>query len=101
MILLCMIDPLVQNVSLHFQKNALSRVYWNSEGTCNDNYYTVNVSPPVESGSVFTTSNTTIELLILYNQVYNISIVANNCARNSTPASISIFIGILHCIVRF
>ena len=65
--------------------------------TNEDNYYSVNVSwksirpgvnelyiiaitPPVESGSNFTTSNTSIILSLLYSQEYNISIVVSNCA---------------------
>ena len=46
------------------------------------------ITPPVLSGpSNFTTSNTTIQLTVLYNYEYTVSVVANNCAGNSTPVS--------------
>ena len=35
---------------------------------------------------------TTVEFPVLYSQEYNISVVASNCAGNSTPAEIMILI---------
>ena len=55
--------------------------------------YVINVSPSIASMSTFTTSNTSIQLFILYNQEYNISVVATNCAGNSTPTGTDIKIG--------
>ena len=49
--------------------------------------YFITISPPVESGSTFTTSNTTIQFPLSYNQEYNISIIASSCAGNSTPTT--------------
>ena len=48
-----------------------------------DEQYIIVITPPVESGSNFTTSNTSIILYVLYSQEYNISIVASNCAGSS------------------
>ena len=64
---------------------------WNSSNVVD--YYIITVSPPVESGSTFTTPNTSIQLPVLYNQEYNVSVVANNCAGNSEPAEIIFRIG--------
>ena len=61
---------------------------WNSSSVVDE--YIIFVAPPVESGSIFKTPNTTIQLTMLYIQEYNISVVANNCAGNSTPAEIKI-----------
>ena len=66
-------------------------IRWNSNDEVE--YSNVNVSPPVESGSTFTTPNNTIQLSVLYNQDYNISVVANNCAGNSTPTEVNVRIG--------
>jgi hypothetical protein len=46
-----------------------------------------------ESESTFITSNTTVHLPLQYNQDYNVSVMASNCAGNSTPAKISIRVG--------
>ena len=59
---------------------------WNSSSVVDE--YMIFVAPPVESGSIFTTPNTTIQITVCYNQEYNISVVANNCAGSSTPAEI-------------
>ena len=56
-------------------------------------HYTVSVSPVLESGSVFFTSNTTIQLPFLYNQDYNVSVMANNCAGSSIASNINVRIG--------
>ena len=60
----------------------------------NELTYTVVVFPSVVSPtSVFVASNTSIQLFILHNQEYNISVVASNCAGNSTPAETTLRIG--------
>ena len=55
--------------------------------------YIINVFPPISSVSTFTTANTSIQLFILYNQDYNISVVATNCIGNSTPTETNVKIG--------
>ena len=65
---------------------------WTSSDVTIDSYV-VNVSPPIASVSTFTTSNISIQLFILYNQVYSISVVATNCAGNSTPTETDVKIG--------
>ena len=58
--------------------------------------YIISLSPLIndnESESTFITSNTTIHLPLQYNQDYNISVMASNCAGNSTPADISVRVG--------
>ena len=72
--------------------NSMIRISWNLVDTA-DNYI-ISISPSVESGSTFTTSNTSIQLPLIYNTVYNISVVASNCAGNSTPTYITITTGI-------
>ena len=74
-------------------------VQWNGSnilGTVN----TINISPPVgpdlELESTFITTDTTIQLSVLYNQEYNISVVAGNCAGSSTPAESKFSISMLH-----
>ena len=53
--------------------------------------YTITISPPItDSGTTFYTSNTSIQPALLYDQDYNISVVASNCIGNSTPAEIHI-----------
>ena len=50
--------------------------------------YFITVTPSVESGPTsFTTENSTFQLSVLYNQEYTVSVVANNCAGNSTPVT--------------
>ena len=50
--------------------------------------YFITVTPFIESGSSsFTTKNSTIQLPVVYNQEYIVSVVANNCAGNSTPVA--------------
>ena len=56
--------------------------------------YTIVAFPSeVSPTSVLTTSNTFIQLFILYNQEYNITVVASNCVGNSTPAKTILTIG--------
>ena len=63
---------------------------WNSLTSDLVDYYIITVSPLTDSESTFTTPNTSIQLPVLYNQEYNVSVVASNCAGNSTPAEITI-----------
>lgn len=49
--------------------------------------YFVTVIPLTEPEYIVTTHNTSIQLIVLYNQEYNISVVANNCVGNSTRFS--------------
>ena len=50
--------------------------------------YFIAVTPSVESGPTsFTTENSTFQLSVVFNQEYTVSVVANNCAGNSTPAT--------------
>ena len=55
-------------------------------------YYYVTVVPPVDSGSSsFMTENSTFQLSpLLHNHEYTVSVVANNCAGNSTPVAITV-----------
>ena len=54
------------------------------------NIYFISVSPPVDSEPFsFTTENSTFQLSVLYNHEYTASVVANNCAGNSTPVAIT------------
>ena len=56
--------------------------------------YTITVYPEAaNSGSVFYTRDTSMPLALYYDQDYNISIVASNCAGNCTPAEIRIRLG--------
>lgn len=71
---------------------SMMRIYWNQVETANN--YTINISPSVAyypNGSTFTTSvsnNTSIQLPLTYSTVYNISVVASNCAGKSTPSEL-------------
>ena len=80
----------------------LMQVQWNPVDMAD--HYIISVSPPVESGSIFITSNTTIQFPFQYNQEYNVSVMASNCAGNSTPVEINIRIGKFHqeytCLIR-
>ena len=72
------------------------RVQWNP--TALTDHYIVSLSPLIddnESESTFITSNTTIHLPLQHNQDYNISVMASNCAGNSTPAKISMRVGMV------
>jgi hypothetical protein len=59
-------------------------------------HYIIRLSPPVddnESESTFVTSNTTIHLPLQHNQDYNVSVIASDCAGNSTLAEVSVRVG--------
>lgn len=62
--------------------------------------FIVTVSPPLESGSMVTTTNTTIQIPVLFNQEYNISVVANNCAGNSEPLELLVHIGTVTSLLQ-
>ena len=69
-------------------------LHWNiaddyEDISCN---YTVKVIPELMTPNVtlFVTSNTSTQLILLYDQEYNISVAASNCAGNSAPAEIFI-----------
>ena len=65
----------------------LMKVQWNPVDMAE--HYIVSVTSLVESGSIFITCNTTIQLSFQYNEDYNVSVMASNCAGNSTPAEIN------------
>ena len=87
---------LVENITLDVDdscdNSATLQVQWYLAKplTYIDNYFIV-LSPPIESGSIFTTHSTTIQFSVHYNLKYNISVVANNCAGNSTPVNITTY----------
>ena len=58
-------------------------------------HYIISVSPALdnESKSIVITFNTSIQLPLQYNKGYNVSVMASNCAGNSTPAEISMRVG--------
>lgn len=76
----------------------LMNVKWNPVEMAD--HYTISVSPPLESESVFFTSNTSIQLPFLYNQDYNVSVMANNCAGSSILANVDIRIGNIMIMIR-
>ena len=56
--------------------------------------HTITVYPEAHnSGSTFYTPDTSMPLILHYDQDYNISVMASNCAGNSTPAEIRIRLG--------
>ena len=54
--------------------------------------YTITVGPGV---GTFTTSGTSVPLTVSYNMVQTVSIVATNCNGSSSPAMVTIRIGVL------
>ena len=72
------------------------KIQWNAAALAD--HYIVSLSPLInnnESKSTFITSNTTVNLPLQYNQDYNISVMARNCAGNSIPVKISMRIGMV------
>ena len=62
-------------------------LHWNMVNDYEDMSYIVTVT--LESNLIsFVTSNTSMRLVLLYGQDYNISVAATNCAGNSTPVEI-------------
>ena len=45
-----------------------------------------------ESPKYYITPNTTLQLPVVYNQEYTVTVLANNCIGNSTPANLSLSI---------
>jgi hypothetical protein len=73
---------------------SLVKVQWNAAALAD--HYIISLSPLIndeESESIFIISNTTIHLSLQHNQDYNVSVMASNCAGNSTPTEISIRVG--------
>ena len=69
----------------------LSKIIWNQVE--NADQYIIDIYPSVQSESTIITTNTSIILHLLYNEDYTISVVASNCAGNSTPEVIHITVG--------
>ena len=64
-------------------------LHWNMVNDYEDMSYIVTVI--LESNlTSYVTSNTSMRLVLLYGQQYNISVATSNCAGNSTPAEIFI-----------
>ena len=63
--------------------------------------YTVNVTPPIMPGQLsdFTTTDTSLLLMLDYNVNYTINITAKNCA-GSDSAILSLTIGEINSIVK-
>ena len=56
--------------------------------------YLIDISPAVElEGNNFTTQSNFITITLLYNQQYNISLFATNCAGTSDPIKTTLKIG--------
>ena len=54
----------------------------------------VSSSGPIMSTTAsFTTNDTAVQISLFYNEEHNISVMANNCAGNSTAADINVRIG--------
>ena len=70
-----------QEVFVHSNR-ALVAFNWTASGHFEECF--VAVSPSLTSGAIFNTRNTSLLLPIMYNQEYHISVVAYNCAGNST-----------------
>ena len=69
------------NVELNWESNEFA------------DYFFISI-PHSGSTMIATTPNKSVEIFsLLYNQEYNISVVASNCAGNSTPANITVFVG--------
>jgi CCR4-NOT transcriptional regulation complex NOT5 subunit len=72
----------------------LMKIQWNAAALADHYIITLSsVNNDNESASTVVTSNTTIHLPLQYNQDYNVSVMASNCAGNSTPVEISVRVG--------
>ena len=72
----------------------MMKVQWNPVSVAD--HYIISIFPLTNSNVsefTFITSNTTIQLPLQYNQDYNVSVMASNCAGNSTSAEISVRVG--------
>ena len=67
-------------------------IYWEASRYA-DSYFIFVYPPLLNSESTFTTTNTTFQLSMSYNEDYNISVFASNCAGNSTPVITSVYAG--------
>ena len=67
-------------------------ILWSPNDNDRVDYYIISITTNTIETS-FTTFNTSIQLPLQYNQEYNISVIANNCAGNSTPAEMNLRIG--------
>ena len=56
----------------------------------NQSYRITISSPTADSAAIYNTFNTFVQLALLYNQDYNISVVAKSCIGNSMPDKICI-----------
>ena len=67
---------------------------WNSSDTITVTEFTVFVTlTAIGSEFLFTTTNTFIQIPVLYNQNYIVHVVASNCAGSSVPEEITFRIG--------
>ena len=91
------VSPAIINRSLittNSRENGLIVVIeWESSDATMVDDYIIMISPPIASVSVLTTSNTSFQFFVLYNQECNVSVVANNCAGSSSPAETTLRIG--------
>ena len=67
---------------------------WTSSNATMVDNYIITLSSHTEETSTLITSNTSIEVPLHYNQEYNISMRAMNCAGNSAPVETNIRRGI-------
>ena len=72
---------------------------WTSSNATMVDNYIITISPPTGETSTLITSNTSIEVPLHYNQDYNISVIAMNCAGNSTPVKTNIRRGINNILI--
>ena len=79
--------PLVTN----FTNGTLTKFQWNQIESLET--FIIIFNPAVNSGSIFTTTNNSIQVFLLYNQAYNIRLLGSNCAGNGTPEEINITLG--------
>ena len=82
-----------------FTKTGASVIMTWSTSRGADNY-TISVTPPVIPGEIseFTTTDTSLQLMVVYNVNYNINITAQNCAgSNSTVLPLIIGEIVFHC----
>ena len=74
-----------------FTNGTPTKIQWNQI----DDFETFIVifNPAVNSEFIFTTTNSSIQVFLLYNQAYNIRLIASNCAGKSTLEEINITLG--------
>ena len=79
------LGTLPQTLEAHLKWNVTA--YNNATGNFK---YFITVWPPIKNISLFTTTNQSLLLPLLYDQNYSIGVITGNCVGNSTPANISI-----------